>query len=630
MMQSNRSCAPPGSPKPHRNGVRSDAATGAPCRSPAASRFALAFGLAVVAAALVSCAEPVALVASRPPPPVLTVSVHRSELLREYANPPLWVWTVAAAPGVAAVQASLDGGPYLPLHPSVRSFRPSRPLAQGSHNLTVRVTTAGAFASTLEASAEAQVAPLPGAPPVPDDPCYPAGGDPVRCGGAGANVGQWPLRQIRLPELWQALAEGVLHEPEPVVVAVLDTGYVRHPDLEGNLDTAAGYDFVSSARAAGDGDGIDRDATDPGPGGSWHGTAIAGLIAARTGNGMGVAGIGWPWGGSRITIMPVRVAGPNGATTYDVAQGLRYAAGLDNDTRGIPRTPARIINLSLAEAVPGPPDEVLEQALHDVTAAGAVVVAAAGNHGSAVRYPANSAYTLAVGAVALDRTLAATSNFGPQIDIVAPGGDESSEIPTLGAGPGAGASRWIVRPDHGTSIAAAHVSGVLALLAGFDRSLTLDDARALLADAALDLGAPGTDDRFGPGLLDAFALVGAYPAHTSTRGDRLVGERAGAVRVAAASRAGAGSAGPGSADPHTLIVRYRDREMSSAAGATASESLRARRAVAGVEDGAGGYALVHLGAGQDREQVKALLEADPAVAAVYDNRIYLPASDSAQ
>ena len=620
MMQSNRSCAPPGSPKPHRNRVRSDAATGTACRSPAASRFALAFGMAVAAAALVSCAEPVALVASRPPPPVLTVSVHRSELLREYANPPLWVWTVAAAPGVAAVQASLDGGPYLPLHPSVRSFRPSRPLAQGSHNLTVRVTTAGAFASTLEASAEAQVAPLPGAPPVPDDPCYPAGGDPGRCGGAGANVGQWPLRQIRLPELWQALAEGVLREPEPVVVAVLDTGYVRHPDLDGNLDTAAGYDFVSSARAAGDGDGIDRDATDPGPGGSWHGTAIAGVIAARTGNGMGVAGIGWPWGGSRITIMPVRVAGTYGATTYDVAQGLRYAAGLANHSGVLPPTPARVINLSLA--APGPPDEVLEEALHDVTAAGAVVVAAAGNHGSAVPYPASSAHTLAVGSVAVDGTLAATSNFGPEIDVVAPGGDESSEIPTLGVGPGTGPTRWIVRPDHGTSIAAAHVSGVLALLAGFDRSLTLDDARALLADAALDLGAPGRDDRFGPGLLDAFALFGAYPGPASVGDDRLVRERAGAVGAAAESRAG-----PGSADPHTLIVRYRNRGMSPAARATASESLRARHAVGGVEAGTGEYALVQLSAGQERERVKALLEADPAVAAVYDNRIYLPASD---
>ena len=579
-----------------------------------------------MAGVLVSCAEPVAVAASRPPPPVLTVSAHRSGLLREYANPPLWVWTVAGASGVAAVQASLDGGPYFALHPSARSFRPSRPLAPGSYNLTVRVTTASARTSTLAASAAAQVAALPGAPPIPDDPCYPTGGDPVRCGGAGASGGQWPLRQIRLPELWQALAEGVLGDPEPVVVAVLDTGYARHPDLEGNLDTAAGYDFVSSA--AGDGDGIDPDATDPGPRGPWHGTAIAGVIAARTGNGMDVAGIGWPWRGSRITIMPVRVAGQSGATTYDVAQGLRYAAGLDNDSRVLPRSPARIINLSLAEESPGPPDEVLEQALRAVTAAGAIVVAAAGNRGFAVPYPASSAYTLAVGSVAVDGTLAATSNFGPEIDVVAPGGDEAGEIPTLGVGPGTGPSRWIVRPDHGTSIAAAHVSGVLALLAGFDRSLTLDDARVLLADAALDLGAPGRDDRFGSGLLDAFALFGAYPAHPSARGNRLVREPAGAVGAAAEGRARAGSAGPGSADPHTLIVGYRNRGMSRAARATASESLRARHAVAGVEAGTGGYALVQLSVGQDRERVKALLEADPAVAAVYDNRIYLPASEA--
>ena len=196
--------------------------------------------------------------------------------------------------------------------------------------------------------------------------------------------------------------------------------------------------------------------------------------------------------------------------------------------------------------------------------------------------------------------------------------------------PATGPSRWIVRPDHGTSIAAAHVSGVLALLAGFDRSLTLDDARVLLADAALDLGAPGRDDRFGSGLLDAFALFGAYPAHPSARGNRLVREPAGAVGAAAEGRARAGSANPastglGSADPHTLIVGYRNRGMSRAARATASESLRVRH---GVEAGRGGYALVQLSVGQDRERVKALLEADPAVAAVYDNRIYLPASEA--
>ena len=553
------------------------------------------------------------------------VSVHRSALLGEYANPPLWKWTVDTADRIDAVQVSVNGGPYRSLHAAARSFRPPRPLAPGVHRLTVRVTTSGAFAGTVEGEAAGRVAALPGPVPVPDDPCYPAAGVRPACGGAASAAGQWPLRHLRLPELWQALDGGVLGEPGPVVVAVLDTGYASHPDLAGNLDTAAGYDFVSHASAAGDGDGIDFDATDPGTGGSWHGTTIAGVIAARTGNGAGVAGMGWPWAGSRITIMPVRIAGRFGATSYDVAQGLRYAAGLANDSGELPPVPAKIINLSLAEAVPGPRDEVLEEALHAVAAAGAIVVAAAGNHGSAVRAPATSPNTLAVGSVTLAGTLADESNFGPRIDVVAPGGTESVGVPALGVGAGAGPARWIVRPDHGTSIAAAHVSGVLALLAGFDRSLTLSDARALLADAAIDLGPPGRDDRYGPGLLDAFALFGAARGHPPAFGGR---------DPAAAGGPAGGSSAPGSAaaarpgrgaDPHALIVRYRNRGMNYAARTAAGELLRARHAVARVEAGAAGFALVQLQDGQDREQVQARLEADPAVAAVYDNRIYLPA-----
>ena len=590
--------------------------TGALRRGAAGSRIVLALALAAVTGSLGSCAEP-AIVRSSPRPPVLTVSVHRSALLREHANPPLWVWTVDTALPVAAVQVSLDDGePYRSLHPSARSFRPSRPLAPGRHRLTVRVTTSGAVTSPVAASAPARVDALPGEPPAPDDPCFAAGADPARCG-AGTAAGQWPLRQIRLPELWQALAEGLPGAPAPVVVAVLDTGYTRHPDLEGNLDAAAGYDFVSSDRAAGDGDGIDPDAVDTGTDGSWHGTAIAGVIGARTGNGIGVAGVAWPPPRSPITIMPVRVAGHAGATTYDVAQGLRYAAGLENDSGILPPTPARIINLSLA--APGPPDEVLEDALRAVTAAGTVVVAAAGNHRSAVGFPASSRHTLAVGSVAADGALADTSNFGPEIDIVAPGGDGSGEIPVLGVGPGAGRSRWIVRPDQGTSIAAAHVSGVLALLAGHYRSLTLSGARAMLAVSAIDLGPPGRDDRFGPGLLDAFALFGVGPGHGGVSAGRLVRERA-----------AADGAPPAGTDPHTLIVRYRNGAMNLAARAAAGELLRMRYAVAGVEAGAGGYELVQLSARQDRKQVKGQLEADAAVAAVYDNRIYLPAAGRAE
>ena len=374
----------------------------------------------------------------------------------------------------------------------------------------------------------ARVVEMPGVQPVPDDPCYVPGANRSGCG--GVDSGQWPLRQIRLPLLWQAMAAGVLREPDPVTVAVLDTGYVPHPDLADNLLVADGYDFISDADASGDGDGTDRDATDPGIDRSWHGTAIAGVIAALTDNGTGVAGMGWSWDRSPVTIMPVRVAGPRGATTCDVVQGLLYAAGLDNDAGTRPPRPAKIINLSLTEAVPGPIDQVLEDALRRVTEAGAIVVAAAGNHGSAVRAPANSTYTVAVAGANAKGSLARTSNYGPEIDVVAPGGDPSSEIPTLGVGGAPDMARWIVRPDHGTSIAAAYVSGALALLAGIDRSLTLGEARGLLAAAADDLVARGENDRLESELLDVFTLFGSYPRQ---RIERLAYRRARGVRAAA-------------------------------------------------------------------------------------------------
>ena len=536
------------------------------------SRLPVVLAGAVMAVVLAACEVPA----------MLTIWAPRSVLLGDYANPPLWEWS--ASLHRAAVEVSLNGGPYRRLDPHARFYRPPRPLAPGRHTLTVRVRPTGVTGFDLQDSAHAVVAALPGRPPVPDDPCYPAAEDAVRCGGSGD--GQWPLRQLRLPEVWQALAAGVLPQPEPVVVAVLDTGYVPHPDLLPNLDAAAGYDFIRDPQAAGDGDGIDPDATDAATGGPRHGTAIAGIIAAQTGNGTSVAGMGWPWGRSGVTVMPVRVMAPRGATSYDVAQGLLYAAGLENDSGSRPRRPASIINLSFADSLPGPPDEILEDALRRVTEAGAIVVSAAGNHGSAVRAPANSRYTLAVASAGMDGSLAPTSNSGPEIDVIAPGGDSRAGVPVLGAGHGPGPEPWIVTLDHGTSIAAAHVSGVLALLAGVAPSLTLRDVRTMLANVG--------DGRHAAGVLDAFGLFGSYPASYdfSLRSDRYFRDPVATPR---------GASAPGSIDPHSVIVRFRDGTA------------------------AGGYSLVRLDDGEDRELVMARLRDDPAVASVHDNRIYLPA-----
>jgi hypothetical protein len=195
----------------------------------------------------------------------------------------------------------------------------------------------------------------------------------------------------------------------PVNVAVVDTG-VRfdHPDLSGKLLT--GYDFVSEVDYANDGNGRDADATDPGDwvtageasqpnfqgcepeDSSWHGTAIAGVIAAGANNALGGVGVHW---GARV--VPVRVAGKCGAVLSDLLDGVRWAAGLP--VAGVPvnPNPAKIINLSYGGD--GPCNAAYQAAIDDATAAGALVVAAAGNAGAPVTRPADCRGVLAVTAV---------------------------------------------------------------------------------------------------------------------------------------------------------------------------------------------------------------------------------------
>ena len=152
---------------------------------------------------------------------------------------------------------------------------------------------------------------------------------------------QWNYPLINLPQAWD------LETGSPsVIVAVVDTGVrLDHPDLQGQL--VAGYDFISDPSRARDGNGIDSDPNDPGDlgsgaGSSFHGTHVAGTIAAATNNGIGVAGIAF---GAKV--MPIRVLGRNGGTFYDVLQGVRYAARLPNDSLTLPAKRADIINLSL-------------------------------------------------------------------------------------------------------------------------------------------------------------------------------------------------------------------------------------------------------------------------------------------
>ncbi|MBE9540257.1 MAG: S8 family peptidase, partial [Proteobacteria bacterium] len=328
---------------------------------------------------------------------------------------------------------------------------------------------------------------------VPNDTAYPT---------------QWHYPLINLPAAWD-MTTGV---PE-VIVAVIDTGILAgHPDLAGQ--TVPGYDFIRDPASAGDGNGIDPNPEDTGDGGSlggssFHGTHVSGTIAAASNNGFGVAGVAW-----NARIMPLRVLGIEGGTSYDVNQALRYAAGLPNDSGTLPEQRADIINLSLG----GGGFSQSEQALYnDLRDAGVIVVAAAGNEGSRnFHYPSSYDGVISVSAVDIQRHITSYSNFGSDIDIAAPGGDNGTDVNGDGfpdgiLSTGASSNGFVYSFLAGTSMASPHVAGVLALMKSVNTNLSPEDIDALLENGDLtdDLGNPGRDDQYGHGMINAERAVSA-------------------------------------------------------------------------------------------------------------------------
>jgi serine protease len=333
---------------------------------------------------------------------------------------------------------------------------------------------------------------------------------------------QWHYPMIKLPEAWDiTVGAGA---GDPVVVAVIDTGVaLAHPDLEGQL--VAGYDFISNTVSSRDGDGIDGNPDDPGDlihqtSSSWHGTHVAGIIAARTNNGQGAAGVA---GGAKI--MPIRVLGVGGGTSYDILQGIRFAAGLSNVSGIVPQQKADIINLSLG----GPSfDQASQDAIAAARAAGVIVIAAAGNDNTSVpSYPAAYAGVVSVSAVGITGEKSSFSNYGTTIDIAAPGGDFGTDVNRDGYSdkilstvidePG-GVRQYEYDFLAGTSQASPHVAGVAALMKAVVPTLTPFQFDNLLANGSLtdDIGIAGRDDMYGHGLINAFKAVLAVQALSGT------------------------------------------------------------------------------------------------------------------
>lgn len=383
---------------------------------------------------------------------------------------------------------------------------------------------------------------------------------------------------INMPPAWDLSGGG----SSAVVVAVIDTGLVNHPDLNGIAFPApytpagrfvAGYDFISPDVEAGtlplhfvenDGPqqrGRDDDPTDPGdwlttneellsptcddgnPGpqnSSWHGTHMAGIVAATANNGEGIAGIGW-----NLRVQPIRALGKCGGSLSDIAEAIRWAAGLP--VPGVPflnATPARVISLSLGGSESC--SATMQAAVDAALAAGSVIVAATGNEGETeLISPADCSGVIAVTAHTITGENADYANINAKTAISAPGGgspvtDVGGRLGTTDDPNWSGYYVWSAllfsptTPDsfdaqgrtgaayggfNGTSAATPHVAGVAALIKSILPSATPAQIRAYIRNTARAFP-PGTAcapggafvGQCGAGLLDAGAALASAAA----------------------------------------------------------------------------------------------------------------------
>ena len=321
---------------------------------------------------------------------------------------------------------------------------------------------------------------------------------------------QWhyiePVGGINLAQTWE------LSSAYNVTVGVIDTGVLPHPELADRL--LPGYDFIGHPFFYGDGDGRDADASDPGDWSdgtycrarpsSWHGTHVAGTIAAATHNKVGVAGVA-----ILARILPLRVLGRCGGLMSDVADAIVWGSG--GTVPGLPpnRYPAKVLNLSLSGL--GACSVTLQNAIKAARVRGTVVVVSAGNqaYDPAGISPAGCEGVISVAATNRAGRLASYSNHGPSVDVAAPGGDSADLVlSTLNAGltvPGA----YIYKGYAGTSMAAPHVAGVAAMMMFQNSSLTPDQVEEKIKLAATARGFPVPCPGCGAGILDAFLSVDA-------------------------------------------------------------------------------------------------------------------------
>jgi serine protease len=309
---------------------------------------------------------------------------------------------------------------------------------------------------------------------------------------------QWHMKLIDAERTW-AIQKG----DSSVAVAVLDTGiayenfgpFRKAPDFGGTV-FLTGFNVIDGSSHANDD--------------NFHGTHVASTIAEATDNSVGVAGLAF---GSAL--MPVKVLDSEGlGSFFDVAEGVDFAANFTQN--GV--KPVKVINLSLGGESPS---ATLERAIDRAVELGIVVVAAAGNEGGgSISFPASMSSVIAVGGVDARKRRAPYSNFGPELDVVAPGGDVDRDDDDDGRPDGVlqqtfdpDTAFFLGRYDDfayffvmGTSQATPHVSALAALL--YRQGITDPAAiRAAIEQTAEDLGSPGRDNDFGHGLIRPSAAL---------------------------------------------------------------------------------------------------------------------------
>lgn len=266
---------------------------------------------------------------------------------------------------------------------------------------------------------------------------------------------QWNMPAIDMERAWD-ISKG---KPD-VIIAIIDTGVdLTHPEFEGKL--VSGYNVLNGSNKPQDDNG--------------HGTHVAGIIAAKTNNQRGIAGIAW-----NNKIMPVKGIGADGSgSSFDIAQGVIWAA--DHG--------AKVINMSVGNYHPS---NVLHDAIKYAFSKNVVMVAASGNdHTDQPSYPAAYPEVLSVAAVDWKGKQAEFSNFGPYIDVAAPGVDIASTY---------------TQSDYaslsGTSMACPHVSGLAGLIRSLNSSLSNAEVMKIIREATTDAGPQGWDQNYGYGIMD--------------------------------------------------------------------------------------------------------------------------------